>query len=75
MNLKLLRNGEKVDQVVYGKDYVLRADISHPDGKHDTCNCYQFEGLFTVLKISRVVPRSSLVRRARSPTEQSSASI
>ena len=44
VNLKLLRNGEKVDQVVYGKDYVLRADISHPDGKHGerasgTCHC------------------------------------
>ena len=33
VNLKLLRNGEKVDQVVYGKDYMLRADITHPDGK------------------------------------------
>ena len=33
VNLKLLRNGEKVDQVVYGKDYMLRADITHPDGR------------------------------------------
>ena len=73
MNLKLLRNGEKVDQVVYGKDYVLRADISHPDGKH--FDCYRFEGLLYVLKISRVVQRSSLVQCNRSPTEQSSASI
>lgn len=36
VNLKLLRNGEKVDQVVYGKDYMLRADITHPDGKRNT---------------------------------------
>ena len=39
VNLKLLRNGEKVDQVVYGKDYMLRADITHPDGKkRDKCD-------------------------------------
>jgi hypothetical protein len=35
VNLQLLRNGEKVDQVVYGRDYTLRADMSHPDGKKE----------------------------------------
>lgn len=33
MNLQLLRHEKKVDQVVYGREYTLRADISHPDGK------------------------------------------
>ena len=33
MNLQLLRNDKKVDQVVYGREYVLRADISQPDGE------------------------------------------
>ena len=33
VNLQLLRNGKKVEQVVYGREYTLRADITHPDGK------------------------------------------
>ena len=33
VNLQLLRNDKKVDQVVYGREYVLRADISQPDGE------------------------------------------
>lgn len=33
VNLQLLRNNKKVEQVVYGREYTLRADISHPDGK------------------------------------------
>ncbi len=33
VNLKLLRNGKKVEQVVYGREYKLIADITHPDGK------------------------------------------
>ena len=38
VNLQLLRkdtngNDRKVDQVVYGREYTLRADISHADGK------------------------------------------
>ena len=34
MNLQLLRNNKKVEQVVYGREYTLRADITHPDGKN-----------------------------------------
>ena len=33
VNLELLRNGQKVEQVVYGRNYTLRAQITHPDGK------------------------------------------
>ena len=33
VNLQLLRNEKKVDQVVYGREYILRADMSQPDGK------------------------------------------
>lgn len=32
VNLQLLRTGKKVEQVVYGREYTLRADITHPDG-------------------------------------------
>ena len=33
MNLQLLTNNKKVEQVVYGREYTLRADITHADGK------------------------------------------
>jgi len=33
VNLELLRNGQKVEQVVYGRNYTLRAQITHPDGQ------------------------------------------
>jgi hypothetical protein len=34
VNLQLLRNDKKVDQVVYGREYILRADMSQPDGEY-----------------------------------------
>ena len=33
VNLQLLTNNKKVEQVVYGREYTLRADITHADGK------------------------------------------
>jgi hypothetical protein len=33
VNLELIRGDEKVQHVVYGQDYTLRAHISQPDGK------------------------------------------
>ena len=33
VNLQLLRNNKKVEQVVYGREYTLRADITDHDGK------------------------------------------
>ena len=33
VNLELIRNDEKVQHVVYGQDYTLRAHISQPDGQ------------------------------------------
>jgi len=33
VNLQLLTNNKKVEQVVYGREYTLRADITHADGQ------------------------------------------
>jgi len=38
VNLQLLRNNKKVEQVVYGREYTLRADITHPDDKIEVIN-------------------------------------
>ncbi len=32
VNLQLMRKNRRVEHVVYGQEYTLRADISHPDG-------------------------------------------
>ena len=33
VNLRIQKNGNEVSNVVYGREYVLRADVTHPDGK------------------------------------------
>ena len=62
VNLQLLRknkNGEtkKVEQVVYGREYTLRADISKADGKmffH-----LQFYEKLRVLQLKRIMNQKS----------------
>ena len=34
VNLRLQKNGNEVSNVVYGREYSLMADVTHPDGKY-----------------------------------------
>ena len=35
VNLKLQKKGKEVSNVVYGREYSLMADVTHPDGKQN----------------------------------------
>jgi len=44
VNLKLQKNGKDVSNVVYGREYTLMADVTHPDGVHGlrVQRCFSF---------------------------------
>ena len=59
VNLQLLSttSDKKVDQVVYGREYTLRADISKADGK--MFFDWQFHEKLSVLQLERIMNQKS----------------
>lgn len=53
VNLQLLRDGKKVQQVVYGREYTLRAHISKPDGRYGmrVKRCFSFSDLNSTVEL------------------------
>ena len=53
VTLQLLREGKKVEQVVYGREYMLRAHISHYDGSFGmkVRRCFSFSDLNTTVEL------------------------
>jgi len=65
VTLQLLREGRKVQQVVYGREYTLRAHISHYDGSFGmkVRRCFSFSDLNTTVELvdGRGCPDSSIL--------------
>ncbi|XP_023343014.1 uncharacterized protein LOC111712591 isoform X2 [Eurytemora carolleeae] len=53
VTLQLLREGRKVQQVVYGREYMLRAHISQPDGTFGmrVKRCFSFSDLNSTVEL------------------------
>jgi len=53
VTLQLLREGRKVQQVVYGREYMLRAHISHYDGSFGmkVRRCFSFSDMNTTVQL------------------------
>merc|ERR1719266_3071085 len=53
VSLELMREGRKVQQVVYGREYMLRAHISHYDGSFGMTvrRCFSFSDLNTTVEL------------------------
>jgi len=53
VTLQLLRDGKKVQQVVYGREYTLRAHISRPDGNYGmrVKRCFSFSDLNSTVEL------------------------
>jgi len=53
VTLQLLRDGKKVQQVVYGREYMLRAHITKPDGSYGmrVKRCFSFSQLNSTVEL------------------------
>merc|ERR1712088_986610 len=65
VNLQLLRNNKKVEQVVYGREYTLRADITHPDGQFGmrVKRCFSFSDTNNTVQLvdDKGCPETSII--------------
>jgi len=65
VNLQLLRNDKKVEQVVYGQEYTLRADITHPDGQFGmrVKRCFSFSDTNNTVQLvdDKGCPETSII--------------
>lgn len=65
VNLQLLQKEKKVEHVVYGREYTLRADISHPDGQFGmkVKRCFSFSDTNNTVELvdSRGCPDRDLI--------------